>query len=49
MREISRVRDYLGNNFGEVFVLHSEVSKDEQEAALSPLQARKINSIDQYR
>ena len=42
MREIQKVQNYLGDRFGKVFILHSEVSMQEQEEALRPNQIRKI-------
>ena len=42
MREIQKVQNYLGDRFGKVFILHSEVSMQEQEEALKPNQIRKI-------
>lgn len=42
MREILKVKDYLGERFGKVFILHSEVEKEEQEEALRPHSKRKI-------
>lgn len=42
MREIQKVESYLGDCYGQVFILHSEVSKDAQEAALKPHALRKI-------
>lgn len=42
MREIKKVEDYLEKRFGDIFILHSEVTKDEQEAALRPHRNRKI-------
>ncbi len=42
MREILKVQEYLGERFGEVHILHSEVSKEEQELSLKPASKRKI-------
>lgn len=42
MREIQKVQTYLADRFGKVFILHSEVSKEEQEEALRPHKIRKI-------
>lgn len=42
MREIQKIQSYLGDRFGKVFILHSEISKEEQEAALRPHKTRKI-------
>jgi ATP-dependent helicase HrpB len=42
MREILRVKNYLGNHFGEVHILHSEVPKQEQQLALTQSDRRKI-------
>ncbi|MBA2404762.1 MAG: ATP-dependent RNA helicase [Bdellovibrionales bacterium] len=42
MREIQKVQSYLAERFGKVFILHSEVSMEEQEKALKPHTTRKI-------
>jgi ATP-dependent helicase HrpB len=42
MREMLQTKDYLGADFGEVLLLHADLSKDEQERALSSLNRRKI-------
>ncbi len=42
MREILKIESYLGDRLGDIFILHSEVSKDQQEAALRPHPRRKI-------
>jgi ATP-dependent helicase HrpB len=42
MREIQKVESYLGDRYGKVFILHSEVSMQEQEEALRPHKLRKI-------
>ncbi len=42
MREMMKVQEYLGDRFGEVHLLHSEISKEEQELAISPHTKRKI-------
>jgi ATP-dependent helicase HrpB len=42
MREILKVKAYLGENYGEIFILHSETEKQDQEAALQPSSKRKI-------
>lgn len=42
MREIRKVQSYLENHFGSVYILHSEISPEEQNAALSPSPERKI-------
>jgi ATP-dependent helicase HrpB len=42
MREIQKIQSYLGPSFGVVFILHSEISKEEQEMALLPHSRRKI-------
>ena len=42
MREIQKVQKYLAHLYGEVFILHSEVPKEEQEQALSQNSKRKI-------
>lgn len=42
MREMQRTMDVLGDEYGEVFLLHSEISKDEQERALGLSPRRKI-------
>lgn len=42
MREILKVKDYLADRFGKVFILHSEIDKNEQEDALKPHSIRKI-------
>lgn len=42
MREIRKVESYLADRYGKVFILHSEVSKSEQDEALSPHKLRKI-------
>jgi ATP-dependent helicase HrpB len=42
MREIQKIQTYLGDRFGKVFILHSEISKEEQEEALRPYKFRKI-------
>jgi ATP-dependent helicase HrpB len=42
MREIRKVESYLADRFGKVFILHSEVSKEEQDQALRPHSIRKI-------
>lgn len=42
MREIRKVETYLGDHYGKVFILHSEVSKEEQDQALGPHPTRKI-------
>jgi ATP-dependent helicase HrpB len=42
MREILKVQQVLGEQFGEVHILHSEVSAEEQHLALAPAKNRKI-------
>lgn len=42
MREMQRTSEVLGDEFGEVFLLHSEISKEEQERALGVNPRRKI-------
>ncbi len=42
MREMQKVRDHLGNQFGSVYLLHAELSKEEQNEALEPQASRKI-------
>jgi ATP-dependent helicase HrpB len=42
MREIQKIQSYLGDRFGKVFILHSEISKEEQEEAIRPYKFRKI-------
>lgn len=42
MREMQRTQDVLKEEFGEVFLLHSEISKEEQEKALGENPRRKI-------
>jgi ATP-dependent helicase HrpB len=42
MREIRKVQSYLENHFGAVYILHSEISSEEQNAALAPSPQRKI-------
>lgn len=42
MREMNQVRECLGSHYGEVFLLHSELSKEEQEEALKENPKRKI-------
>lgn len=42
MREMMKVQDYLGSRFGEVHLLHSEISKEEQDLAITPHSKRKI-------
>lgn len=42
MREMMKVQEYLGNRYGEVHLLHSEISKEEQEEAIRPHTTRKI-------
>lgn len=42
MREMQKVRDHLGSQFGEVYLLHAELSKEEQNEALGPQTRRKI-------
>jgi ATP-dependent helicase HrpB len=42
MREIQKVQSYLTDRYGKVFILHSEISGEEQEAALRPHSSRKI-------
>lgn len=42
MREMQRTQDVLRDEFGEVFLLHSEISKEEQERALGSISRRKI-------
>ena len=42
MREILKVQEYLGERFGEVHILHSEVSKEQHELSLRPGSKRKI-------
>src|SRR5690606_6911589 len=42
MREMVRVKEHLGNHFGEVYLLHADLTKEEQEAALARHSHRKI-------
>lgn len=42
MREMLQLKNYLGTSFGEVLLLHSELSKEEQELAMGPNSQRKI-------
>ncbi len=42
MREMTRVSEVLGSQFGEVLLLHAELEKDEQDRALKPSLKRKI-------
>jgi ATP-dependent helicase HrpB len=42
MREIQKVQSYLADRYGKVFILHSEISMQEQEEALRPYRLRKI-------
>ncbi len=42
MREIQKVQNYLGENYGRVFILHSETPKEEQDKALGECSSRKI-------
>ena len=42
MREILKVKDTLSTKYGEIFILHSETDKSEQEEALLPSNKRKI-------
>ena len=42
MREIRKVESYLQERYGKVFILHSEVSKEEQAEALASYKTRKI-------
>jgi ATP-dependent helicase HrpB len=42
MREMTRVSDVLGSQFGEVLLLHADLEKEEQERALKPSLKRKI-------
>ncbi len=42
MREILKIQNYLQDRYGDVFILHSEVSKEEQENALGISSKRKI-------
>ncbi len=42
MREMQRTLEVLGHEFGEVYLLHSEISKEEQEKALGKNPKRKI-------
>jgi ATP-dependent helicase HrpB len=42
MREMRRTADYLGDHFGTVFLLHSEINRSEQEKALAQSSKRKI-------
>ncbi len=42
MREILNIQSYLGEKYGKTSILHSEISKEEQEFALKPMAHRKI-------
>lgn len=42
MREMLKVRDYLGTSFGEVHLLHADLSREEQDQTLARSSARKI-------
>ena len=42
MREILNIQSYLGDKYGSIAILHSEISKEEQEFALGPCSKRKI-------
>jgi len=42
MREIRKLQNYLEERFGIVYILHSEISPEEQNAALGPSEHRKI-------
>lgn len=42
MREILKIQNYLEDRYGDVFILHSEVSKEEQDHALGISSKRKI-------
>lgn len=42
MREIQKVQSYLADRYGKVFILHSEISAQEQEEALGTHHDRKI-------
>ena len=42
MREMQKVQDVLGSQFGVVLLLHADLEKDEQELALAPNAKRKI-------
>lgn len=42
MREMLRVKDHLKKEFGDVLLLHADLSREEQEQALGPARRRKI-------
>jgi ATP-dependent helicase HrpB len=42
MREILSVQSYLGDRYGKTAILHSEISKTEQDLAIKPISERKI-------
>jgi ATP-dependent helicase HrpB len=42
MREMLKIQSYLADQFGEVHLLHAELSKEEQEKTLEPSGHRKI-------
>lgn len=42
MREMQRVKDALGEEFGRVLFLHADLTKEEQEEAINPASVRKI-------
>jgi ATP-dependent helicase HrpB len=42
MREILKIQSYLSTDYGDVFILHSEVSKEEQQKAIGANSKRKI-------
>lgn len=42
LREMQKVRDHLGNQFGDVYLLHADLTKEEQNDALEFQEKRKI-------
>jgi len=42
MKEMIQIREYIGDEFGLVLLLHSEISKEEQQACLMPQPQKKI-------
>lgn len=42
MYEMRKIQDYLGDEFGHIFILHSDLSKEEQDQALGASLTRKI-------
>lgn len=42
MKEILKSQEMIGNQFGQTFILHSEIEKAEQEKIMLPMKQRKI-------